>query len=378
MEMRDMGRRSFMAGLAAAAGSAALAAQEQRELRAAVVGVGLRGKQLVRQVLAAGNVRVAAICDTDPNARDEAQTIAAAHNPPSFADYRQVLDLQAVDAVAIATPCDLHAEMAVAALEAGKYVYCEKPLGVTPEQVDRVLKASKKARTFVQVGQQLRYLPTFREAVRLVQQERVIGQPFVIKAQRHSTPPAPGKERERPAWYLDVKRSGDLIVENAVHNLDVCNWLADSRPVSAYGHGKKYLPTPQPAGTAFMDGFSVEYIYENDMHLDYSQLYLHPRALKELANGQWYLVFGEKGTLNVSKGLYYGMHDEAEPRELFTPAIREGKENAMADFFAAIREGRRPFADVRVGAVAALTAIMGREAIYRRRMVTWKELGVEV
>jgi myo-inositol 2-dehydrogenase/D-chiro-inositol 1-dehydrogenase len=64
----------------------------------------------------------------------------------------------------------------------------------------------------------------------------------VIKAQRHSTPVRAEAENERPAWYKDVKLSGDLIVENGVHNLDVCNWAAGSRPQRAFGHGKKYFP----------------------------------------------------------------------------------------------------------------------------------------
>ncbi len=54
------------------------------------------------------------------------------------------------------------------------------------------------------------------------------------------------------------------------------------------------------------------------------------------------------------------------------------REDAVSEFYACVREKRQPFADIRVGAIAALTAIMGREAIYKRRMVTWKELGVEV
>jgi predicted dehydrogenase len=175
-----------------------------------------------------------------------------------------------------------------------------------------------------------------------------------------------------------VKRSGDLIVENAVHNIDVCNWAANSRPESAYGHGKKYLPVPsQPAGSAFLDGFSVEYIYENGMNLSYSQLYLHPRSLKELRNGQWYYVFGEKGTIEINSGTFYPMH-ETEPKRFFTQEIEKTPENATAEFFACIREKRQPFADIKVAATAALTAIMGREAIYRRRMVTWKGLGVTV
>ena len=172
-----------------------------------------------------------------------------------------------------------------------------------------------------------------------------------------------------------MKRSGDLIVENAVHNLDICNWVAASRPISAYGHGKKYFPKPQPAGSLMMDGFSVEYIYENDMHLDYSQLYLHPRALKELANGQWYIIFGEKGAVNLSKGTLFARGSD-QPRELLAPEVRDAKENAVGEFYTCVRENRSPFADVNVAATAALTAILGREAIYRRRSVDWKELGV--
>jgi predicted dehydrogenase len=251
-------------------------------------------------------------------------------------------------------------------------------VGVTPEQVESVLRASRRAKTFLQIGQQLRYYPTVREAIRQIHELKTIGTPFVIQAQRNSTPPVPGTERPRPAWYLDVKRSGDLIVENAVHNIDVCNWAANSRPESAYGHGKKYLPVPsQPAGSAFLDGFSVEYIYENGMNLSYSQLYLHPRSLKELRNGQWYYVFGEKGTIEINSGTFYPMH-ETEPKRFFTQEIEKTPENATAEFFACIREKRQPFADIKVAATAALTAIMGREAIYRRRMVTWKELGVTV
>jgi myo-inositol 2-dehydrogenase/D-chiro-inositol 1-dehydrogenase len=372
-------RRLFLKGSAAALAATALRAQPAQEIRTALVGAGLRGSSLLRQVMEQDNVKVTGICDIDPEARDKALSAAARDNPKSYTDYRKVLEQKDVDAVFVATPCDLHAEMAAACLEAGKYVYCEKPLGVTPEQVALALKAARRSKVFLQIGQQLRYYPGVREAIRQVQEVKVIGQPFVIKAQRHSTPTPPGKERQRPAWYLDVKRSGNLIVENAVHNLDVCNWVAGSRPVSAFGHGKKYLPPPPvPATQAMMDGFSVMYVYENDMHLDYSQLYLHPRNLKELTNYQWYLIFGEKGTLNLSKGLLYEMQESGEPREVVPESVREDRENALSEFFACIREKRKPFADIKVGATAALTAIMGREAIYRGRSVTWKEMGVEV
>ena len=389
-------RRNFLLGSAAAV-SFQLSAAPDREIRTAFIGVGVRGGNVLRQALAVENVKVAAVCDIDGQTRDKALSVAARDNPRSMTEWKAVVDLKDVEAVVIATPCDLHAEMASAALEAGKYVYCEKPLGVTPEQVAAVVQAARRSKTFLQIGQQLRYFPTMREAIRLIQQEKIVGQSFVIRAQRDGGGSRPRAVEETPQqktrrnWYADVKRSGDLIVENAVHNLDACNWIADSRPVSAYGHGKKYLPAAIPAGTVMMDGFSVEYIYENDIHLDYSQLSFHPRQFKDVPGGMWYVVLGETGSvfLTHSSATFYDLYGEAAPRDMISPATREFVESlkrkgfgegdyAVSDFYACIRENRKPFADIRVAATAALTAIMGREAIYRRRSVTWKELGVEL
>ena len=375
--MNETHRRQFVLGSVAALASSQLRAAPEREIRTAFVGVGKRGTTLVTQVLQQPGVKVTAVCDIDPKARDQAQGMLRRDNPRSFTDYRKVLEREDVDSVIVATPCYLHSEMAVACMEAGKYVYCEKPLGITPEQVDRALKAAARSKVFLQIGQQLRYVQPLQETIRKIHEEKIIGEPFVIKAQRHSTPVPPASEQARPDWYKDVKRSGDLIVENAIHNLDVCNWVAGSHPASAYGHGKKYFPKPMPAGTLMMDGFSVEYIYENDMHLDYSQLYMHPRALKELRGGQWYMVFGSNGTLDLMNGSVYKM-DAAEPVELLRPEDHGEKENAMGEFYACIRENRKPVADIKVAATAALTAILGREAIYRRRSVTWQELGVSI
>ena len=384
-------RRKFLAGAAAAVvlPSVGRAGGQERseEIRTAFIGVGNRGGTLLKTVLKQPNLRITAVCDTDTFARDKAKELAQRDQPAQAIDYREVLDRKDVDAVFIATPCYLHAPMAAAALEAGKYVYCEKPLGIQPEQVDLVLKAAERAKTFLQIGQQLRYSPVLRDVTRHIHEEKILGRVFVVKAQRHSTPAKPrdrtkegrGQARLRPAWYDDVKLSGDLIVENAVHNIDACNWLTGSRPVSAYGHGKKYLPETRPAGKIMMDGFSVEYIHENDTHIDYSQLYLHPSSLKSLKNYQWYVIFGEKGAIELgySSWTFHEMHGDEKPRE-FKPENVDLTLAAQKDFFACLREGRKPFGDVKVGATAALTTIMGREAIYKRRMVTWDELGVTV
>src|SRR5690242_779032 len=149
-------RRQWMLG---AAGASALAAQAANPVRTGFIGVGVRGSSLVPQVLEQPGARVAAICDIDPKARDAGLTAAKRDSPRAVTDWKKMLDDKAIDAVVIATPCYLHAEMAAAFLEAGKYVYCEKPLGITPEQVKQVLEVSRRSNTFLQIGQQLRYFP---------------------------------------------------------------------------------------------------------------------------------------------------------------------------------------------------------------------------
>ena len=371
-------RRTFLIGSAAALGAATARAQ-LREVPTAFIGVGNRGGSLLRQVLAKEQVPVVAVCDIDAAKREKAAALANRYSPKVYTDYRSIVERKDVEAVYIATPCDLHAEMAAACLDAGKYVYCEKPMGIYPEEVDRVLKAERRSKVFLQIGQQMRYWPWLQGAVPHVH-SGLIGKVLIVKAQRHSPALAPGKAEGLPEWYHDVKRSGDRIVENGVHNLDVCNWIANSVPVAAFGFGKLYLPNPEPAGTHYMDGYSVMYQYPNEVNLTYSEALLHPRGLKELANGQWYAVFGEKGTIYIKSksAIFYDMQSTGEPRELLTTAQQDTKDDAVGDFYASIREHRRPFADSRVAATAALTTMMGRQAIYQKRMVTWKELGVTV
>ena len=380
-------RRRFLQG--AAGGAVATAARAQRDsLRIGMIGVGKRGHAHLTRLVERSDVTIGAVCDIDPSARDSAQSVARGDNPGSLADYRDLLRREDIDAVLIATPCHLHAEMAAAALEAGKHVYCEKPLAISADQVRLVVDAARRSSAVFQIGQQLRSSPHIRGVVRAIHETGLIGTPLVIKAQRHSTPSRPGARREGgsgqqrrfPGWYNDVSLSGDLIVENAVHNLDVCNWLAGSRPARVFGHGRRYLPEPMPAGTVMMDGFSVEYVYDNDMHLDYSQLYLQPRALRKLPNGQWFVIYGEKGAIEVDYGswTFFDIYGDSDQVEHLSAEGIDLTDEAHSEFVRAIRENRNPVADIEVAATAALTGIMGREAIYQRRMVTWEELGVDL
>ena len=86
-------------------------------------------------------VKVTALCDIKPDRLERAAAAAARDQPATFRDYRELLAREDVDAVFIDTPCDLHVEMATAAIAAKKHIYCEKPAGITPESIARLAQA---------------------------------------------------------------------------------------------------------------------------------------------------------------------------------------------------------------------------------------------
>ena len=127
-----------------------------------------------------------ALCDIKPDRLDKAATTAGRDNPNTYTDWRKVIDRKDVDAVYIATPPYLHSEMAIAALKAGKNVYCEKPVGVTPAQVKALVEAAKASKRVFAAGQQLRSTATARGSGRKIH-DGMIGDVIMVKAQRHAS-----------------------------------------------------------------------------------------------------------------------------------------------------------------------------------------------
>src|SRR5215471_19804479 len=134
-----MNRRLFLMGSAVAAH----AFQSEQTVGTGMIGVGNRGSFLLQGVLRQPNAKVLALCDIKPDRLDKAASAAARDNPATYTDWQRIIDRKDVDAVFIATPPHLHAEMAVAAIKAGKHVYCEKPIGITPAQIRAILDAAK-------------------------------------------------------------------------------------------------------------------------------------------------------------------------------------------------------------------------------------------
>ena len=140
--------------------TARAAGQANRAIRWGMIGTGGQGRVEISCLLAQeDDVQPAALCDIRPEALSEALKLLPDHKVKTYDDYRRLLDNPDIDVVAILTPPYLHKEMTLAALQAGKHVYCEKPMAVTPEDLGEMVQASKRYKPVLQIGAERRYSP---------------------------------------------------------------------------------------------------------------------------------------------------------------------------------------------------------------------------
>jgi myo-inositol 2-dehydrogenase/D-chiro-inositol 1-dehydrogenase len=310
----DLDRRFFLLGSALAA----QAFQSEKSVNTAMIGVGNRGSFLLQGVLRQPNAKVLALCDIKADRLDKAASAAAKDNPATYADWRQVIERKDVDAVFIATPPYLHSEMAIQAIKAGKHVYCEKPLGITPSQVRALLDAAKGSNKVFVAGQQLRSQKHLAEAVRRIR-EGVIGDVIMVKAQRHATTDIP-HDGTSGDWYFDVTKSGGYLIEQSVHNLDLCNWAIGSHPLRACGFGGIVLYKNDPPGRTIFDCGSITYDYPNGVKMSFTQNVFHPASMP---NGNQYVyVYGTKGAVDLMIATMYPPEKGSQPVVL-SPKIQE-------------------------------------------------------
>jgi len=366
----DVNRRIFVLGAAAGLASA----QSTDTTLTGMIGVGNRGSALLRGVLAQPGVKVAAVCDIKPDRLDRAATAAARDNPAAYSDYRKILDRKDITAVFIATPPYLHSEMAVAALKAGKNIYCEKPIGVTPAQVRAVVEAARASKTVFTAGQQMRSARTYQQAIAKIR-EGVIGEVIMVKAQRHATNDIP---HDGPSgdWYFDVNKGGGYLIEQSVHNLDLCNWAIGAHPVRACGFGGTLLYKNDPPGRTIFDCGSLTYEYPNGCKMSFTQNVFHPRGLPQ--GGQYAYVYGTKGAIDLMGGAptMYPL-GRGEPVEL-APQEKLTNEAHIAAFYACVKSGGPNPANIEIGATAALTSILGHEAMTKQKVVNWSDFGIKL
>ena len=228
---------------AAPAGEAKAAAIK---IKVAVIGLGAWGREIINtlarmpQAEIPIDAEIAAICDTYPASLKRAAS--AAPGATQTEDYKTILDNKDIKAVIIATPTPAHKELALAALKAGKHVYCEAPLAGTIEDAREIALAAKAAKHLVfQAGLQMRsdtqrlfLLPFIRSGA--------LGKTVLARAQWHkktswrSTSPNPEREKALN-WRLNKATSLGLIGEIGIHPIDQAGWFMNALPTAVTGFG---------------------------------------------------------------------------------------------------------------------------------------------
>jgi myo-inositol 2-dehydrogenase/D-chiro-inositol 1-dehydrogenase len=369
--MTNYTRRNFVKTSVTLASSAALlSAQSPNDtVRVAFIGVGNRGFYLLENMLKVPGLKVVAICDIDPAALKKAvdASTAAGHSPEPYADFHRLLDRKDIDAVVIATPVDLHKDMAIAALEVGKHVYCEKPMGLTPEQCRMVANAAKSAKGIFQAGFQLRHDPNRAASMKLIHSGG-IGRVLFLQGYRHT-----GDLPRNSLWYFDRTRSGDNIVEQACHIIDLMVWAAGAHPLRAYGSGGINLYKDDPPGRTTMDNYAVIYEFPNDVRFVFSHIYFDPPHFSGIKER----VYGSDAAIDLATATMIPREKNSQPRQIEVPgAGQDSTYLSLAAFIDNARGRKTPLNNAESARISTLTAMLGRKSIYDRRVVEWSEVDV--
>ena len=214
---------------------------ENDVIRIGVIGTGSRGSGLIRIMRDLPQLRVMACCDILPFRLEDGLTHADP-NAKGYSDYRALLDDKGIDAVLIATPLYLHAQMAIDALGAGKHVYCEKTMAYNAEQAFRMVdKAQQHPKLTFQVGHQYHSSRLYYKIVELIQ-NGYIGTVTGFECQwnrngdwRREVPDP--KYEKIINWRMYQEYSCGLLAELSAHQIDFVNWVTQSHPLSVVGTG---------------------------------------------------------------------------------------------------------------------------------------------
>jgi predicted dehydrogenase len=356
-------------------------------LRVALVGCGGRGTGAAIQALStSGPVHLVAMADAfrdrlDSSLEEIVKALPERVDVPEsrrfvgFDAFERAIDLD-VDVVILATPPGFRPGHFAHAVARGRHVFMEKPVAVDAPGVRTVLAAGEEARKKglkVGVGLQRRHDPAYRETVRRIR-EGAIGKVLFYRCYWNSSG-VWTRARETGwsemtyqmrNWYYFNWLCGDHIVEQHIHNLDVCNWIQGAVPVMAQGQGGRAARTGPDAGEIY-DHHAVEFTYA-----DGTKMLSQCRHI----GGCWDSVSEHAhGTLGVSEVSAARIHSQGGWEWRHRASEGESVDPYQVEhdaLFAAIRAGT-PHDEAENGAAATMTAILGRMATYSGRVVKWDE-----
>jgi len=380
-------RRTMLASAATATvGVAAdvLPGVSSDRIRVAIMGLGGRGSALVQAFLEAG-ADVVGLCDVDETAAGRAADALSKRNskPPRVErDVRRLLDDASIDAVVIAAPNHWHAPATILAAAVGKHVYVEKPCSHTPEEGELAVAAARRHGVVVQHGTQRRSWPWIREAVKAVQ-DGAIGpvhvarswytnrRPSIGRGERIAPPPTldwtlwQGPATERPFasnvvpyhWHWRWHWGNGELGNNGVHGIDVARWaLGVTFPTRVVASGGRLFhdddqetPDTMTVAYEFPGGKTITWEGQSCTPLGpqgstFGVSFHGPDASVVIDNDGWRMLDKKNQVIATHEG------------------TKKDDASHVVDFLAAIREARRPNADIAEGHVSALLCHLGNIA----------------
>lgn len=318
MKNKDVTRRDFLKGAA----FAAVAAGGARPAKAApallstsnpgstvhygFIGTGTEGCDLLKRLATIPEGRCIATCDIyAPNLKRGVETIGS--NPQTYTgsptEYRRMLERKDLDAVMIATPLSMHAQMVIDALNAGKHVFVEKTMYFKEEEGDAIRKASEaNSKQVIQIGLQRRSSVLYNVAMQMIR-KGALGKVMFVRAQWHRNNnwrrPVRDPHYERLInWRMYREYSGGLMAELASHQVDIANWAFGAEPLSVMGTGGiDYWKD----GREVCDNVEVIFRYPEGRKMIFSSILYNTRF------GFDEQIMGDHGTLiiTIGKGMYY-------------------------------------------------------------------------
>jgi myo-inositol 2-dehydrogenase / D-chiro-inositol 1-dehydrogenase len=366
-------RRAFLAGAATASAitilkpSLVFGAEANSVLEIGLIGCGGRGSWIAKLFADSGKYRLVACADYFQDKADavgEAHKIDPSRRYTGLSGYKRLLERK-LDAVVIETPPYFHPEHAAAAVDAGKHVYLAKPIAVDAPGCETIAAAGQRATARKQVflvDFQTRADAHFRDAVAQVH-KGAIGSPVMAEAWypwsgggRGSPPPTP--EEQLRSWYYVLPLSGDFIVEQSIHSLDLATWIINADPLRARGTGgHKVRPT-----NSIYDHFAVTYWFPEDLVLSFTCIQSIPMVKDEIRAR----MFGASGFIDAD---YYTGVAVRGPETAVRAAVGDlytsGVVVNINEFHDAVVKGDCANPTVVPSVRSNLTAVLGREAAYR-------------
>lgn len=374
--VQKLSRREFIknstvtAGALALAGAAAPLAEARGSdtIRVGVIGCGGRGSGAARDcVKSSPGVKIVALADAFENRLKGLKDQFSVPNNRCFTGlgaYKELLALSDLDMVILATPPGFRPKQFAAAIDSGKNVFMEKPAGVCPAGIKMVIEAAQKAtekKLAVVAGTQRRHQLSYVETMKRIH-DGAIGD--IVSAQCYWNQGGLWVNKKKPNegdvewqirnWLYFPWLSGDHIVEQHVHNIDVINWAFNALPESIHGLGGRQYRTGPEYGNIF-DHFGVEFFYPGDVRTISTC-----RQIDGSSNRVGERIVGTKGKSNcggVIEGENAWRYDGPNPN----PYVLE-----HTDLIKSIRMGE-PLNEAKRVAESTLCAIMGRESAYTRQ-----------